>query len=83
MAVNDKPEKLDEATDLALAWAIDTLNLQVPQTDETFLKIQQLKAQAAAIVAGLKVRTDPAAMRGQKEDRVGALLAKRLRVSNE
>ena len=73
-----KSDKLDEATELALQWAIDTLKIATKPDESTYLKIQALKAQAAALVGQLKARVDPGGMRGGKSDRVGEVLAERL-----
>jgi hypothetical protein len=74
----NKADQLDEAADLALAWAISVLNLKVGHSDPNWFKVQELKAKASQLVGTLKTRVDPGAMRGGTEDRVGALLEKRL-----
>lgn len=85
--VKRSPEQLDLATELALAWAIQTLERVLPDVGEdgydakAWDKDQQRKAQAASIVAGLKVRTDPAALRGAKDDKVGRAIAAALKAA--
>jgi hypothetical protein len=79
MAVKDTTEKLDEAADMALDWAIDILGIKIKPADPSYLKIQALKAQASALVGQLKARVDPSGMRGKRGDRVGELLAQRIK----
>lgn len=82
---SDKPGKLDQAAELAIEWAIATLQRTMPEPGEdgydvkAFDKDQQRKAQAAALVGMLKARTDPGALRGAKVDRVDAILRSRLK----
>lgn len=73
-----KSDKLDEAAGAALDWALETLKISVVPADPAYLKIQALKAQAAALVGQLAARIDPGSMRGGKGDRVGQVLAERL-----
>ncbi len=76
--MKEAPAELDRAVDEALAWARDVLSWQIARNDPAFVKIQQIKAQAAALVGQLKARTDPAALRGGQKDTVGDMLAKRI-----
>lgn len=76
--VKEAPGQLDEGVDKALAWALDVLGWEIARGDPNFLKLHQLKAQAAALVGQLKARTDPAALRGGSKDVVGETLARRI-----
>jgi len=76
--MSSKSELLDETTAAALKWAKEVLSWEVDRGDPSFLKIQGLKAQAAALAGQLGARIDPAGMRGGKGDRVGEVLAQRL-----
>lgn len=85
---DENPEQLNKATRLTLAWAIQTLERQMPDLGEegydpkAWDRDQQRKAQAAAIVASLKVRTDPGALRGQKRDLVADVIAGRIKAAD-
>lgn len=76
--MSGKSDQLDKATELALKWATDILEINIQPADPSYLKIQALKAQASQLIGQLKARIDPQGLRGGKGDRVGDLLAKRL-----
>jgi hypothetical protein len=76
--MSSKSDLLDEVSEAALKWAKEVLGWSIERADPSFLKIQALKAQAAALVGQLKARVDPGGMRGGKGDRVGDLLKKRI-----
>jgi len=76
--VSGKSDKLDTGTGKAIDWAIEILDIKIAPADPSYLKIQGLKAQAAALLGQLGARIDPASMRGGKGDRVGEVLAQRL-----
>lgn len=81
--MSTKSDLLDEVSEAALKWAKEVLSWEVARGDPSFLKIQQLKAQAAAAATALKARVDPAGMRGGKGDRVGEVLAKRIEAAKK
>lgn len=72
--VKEAPAELDSAVAKALSWADDVLSWEIARGDPNFLKLHQLKAQAAALVGQLKARTDPAALRGGSKDTVGRMI---------
>ncbi len=77
--MSGKSDKLDAGTEKAIDWAIEILDIKIEPADPSYLKIQAIKAQAAALLGQLKVRVDPGGMRGGKGDRVGEVLAQRLK----
>lgn len=79
--MSEKSQKLDEAAELAIDWAIQTLKQPIAPDDPYLLKKQQIKAQAASLVGQLKARVDPSAMRGNKGDFVGKILEDRLKAA--
>lgn len=68
-------EKLNFAARLALEDAIETLEMKLEPKHPDFVKMKRLKAQAGATVAGILARVNPGDMRGQRNDRVGDILA--------
>ena len=77
--MSGKSDKLDEATEAALDWAKEVLSWKFERSDPNFLKLHAIKAQASQLIGQLKARIDPGGLRGGKGDRVGAVLAQRLK----
>lgn len=73
---DDLPALIEQGSAKAARWAIETLDIKIVPSDPSYLKIQALKAQAAALLGALKARTDPASMRGGQKDTVGEVLAR-------
>ena len=68
------PEHLSKAAELALADAIETLNMKIDRFDPQYVKLKELKTRAGATVSSILARVNPSSLRAVPHDQIAEIL---------